>query len=80
MNRFALAHSSDSAYHADMKGKVTVFSSFEEAAKEDVAYYRSLSPEERLDILLDLIRQGQPANEAEPRLERIHRIVELARS
>ena len=33
------------------------FDSFEEADEADRAYYRSLTPEERLDILIQLIEQ-----------------------
>ncbi len=56
------------------------FRSFEEADKADAAYYRSLTPAQRLDILLELVKEGQPRHEAERGLERVYRIVELAQS
>jgi hypothetical protein len=59
---------------------VQIHRSFDDASQADVAYYRSLTPEERLDILLELVKQGLPRDEAKRRLERVYRIVELARS
>jgi hypothetical protein len=56
-----------------------VFRSFEEAERADREFYRSLTPPERLDILLDLVRENRPADETERRLERVYRIVELER-
>jgi hypothetical protein len=56
------------------------FRSFEEADKADVAYYRSLTPQQRLDILLELVKRTQPDDEAEHRLKRVCRIVELSES
>jgi len=55
---------------------VRVFRSFEEAEKADREFYRSLTPEQRLNILLQLIAQhGTPQ-----RLERVFRIVKLEQS
>lgn len=63
-----------------MERTLQIHSSFEEADRSDVAYYRSLTPSERLDILLELVREAQPDDEAECRLERVYRVVELAQS
>ena len=60
---------------------VRVFSSFEEAERADEEYYASLTPQERVDLLLELIaRTREPLGEAGERLERVHRVVELSRS
>jgi hypothetical protein len=56
------------------------FRSFEEAERADVAYYRALTPSQRLAILLELVREGQSRDEVEPGLARVYRIVELAQS
>ena len=47
----------------------------------DVGYYHSLLPSQRMDILLELTRSNFFKNdEAQQRLERVYRIVELAQS
>jgi hypothetical protein len=57
-----------------------VFDSFEEAERADDEYYASLTPEERVDILLEMIeRYRSSLGEAAERFERVHRIVELSR-
>jgi hypothetical protein len=53
---------------------VTVFSSFAEAEKADREFYRKLSGQERLDILLQLSK-----HEPERRLERVYRVIKLPR-
>ena len=53
--------------------EVKKFSSFAEAEESDRQFYRGLTPDERLQILFELVRRGQ--DEAEPRLERVCRIV-----
>ena len=56
-----------------------VFRSFDEAERADDDYYASLTPEERLDILLAMIeRYRSSLGEAAERFERVHRIVELS--
>ena len=57
-----------------MEKKVAVFTSFEEAEKADREFYRKLSGQERLDILLRLSK-----HEPERRLERIYRVIKLPR-
>jgi hypothetical protein len=52
------------------------FASFEEADAADRAYYRQLTPAERLAIMLELIfPEGSDA--ASARLERVYRITQL---
>jgi hypothetical protein len=59
---------------------VRVFRSFHEADRADEEYYASLSAEERLDILLEIIeRYRSSLGEAADRFERVHCVVELAR-
>jgi uncharacterized protein YdeI (YjbR/CyaY-like superfamily) len=55
---------------------VRIFHSFAEADKAEVEYHRSLTPEQRLEILFDLVKSQQP-DEAEQRLERVCRIIKL---
>ena len=56
-----------------------VFRSFADADRADEEYYAGLAPQERVDILLELIERyrsslGQPAE----RFERVCRVAELA--
>ena len=52
------------------------FSSFEEADDE---YYASLTPQERVDILLDMIAAYRESlGETGERLERVYRVIELS--
>ena len=54
-----------------------VFSSFEEAEAADREYYQSLSPAQRLDILLVLRDQFSPySDELTKGFERVCRIIE----
>jgi hypothetical protein len=58
-----------------------VFHSFEDADRADEAYYANLTPQERLDILLDLIEQHRRSlGETDQRLERVYRVTELSQS
>ena len=59
-----------------MEKTARIFHSFAEADAAEAEYYRSLTPEQRLDILLDLVQSEFP-NEAEQRLERVCRIIKL---
>lgn len=57
------------------------FSSFEEADAADRCHYASLTPQQRLDILLELTaRYRESFGEAAQRFERVYRVVELSRS
>lgn len=64
-----------------MEKVVRKFHSFEEADRADREYYRSLTPQQRLDLLLDLIaRQRESLDEASQRFERVYRIIKLGES
>ncbi|MGZ8938686.1 MAG: hypothetical protein ACXW32_05685 [Limisphaerales bacterium] len=52
------------------------FDSFAASDEADRAYYQSLTPAERMDILLELIQRGQ-GDEAAKGLERVYRITKL---
>ena len=56
-----------------MKKVVRTFRSFEEAEEADREFYRSLTPEQRMEILLELIERGTSG--APSRLERVYRVV-----
>lgn len=51
------------------------FDSFEAADKADRDYYRSLTPEQRVEILLELVESY--TNASAKRLERVYRIGKL---
>ena len=55
------------------------FSSFAESDRADREYYHSLTPEQRLDILFDMIAAAYP-DAVNQRLERVCRIVKLHES
>jgi hypothetical protein len=57
---------------------VQVFHSFAEAEQADLRYYHSLTPQERLEILGELIARAHP-DATEQRFERVYRIVKLKR-
>ena len=64
-----------------MEKTIRKHGSFQDAHMVDVGYYRSLLPSQRMDILLELTRSNFPEDhEAQQRLERVYRIVELAQS
>ena len=56
---------------------VRKFDSFEEADKADREYYRSLTPEQRVEILLELVESY--TNASAKGFERVYRIVKLER-
>lgn len=58
-----------------MEKVVQKFTSFEEADRADEEYYASLTPEERIDIMLELMRRAQGGTFR--RLERVCRILPL---
>ncbi len=55
------------------------FRSFAEADQADRDYYRSLTPEQRLDILLTLVERGKQPHEIGQKPARVYRIVKLPR-
>ena len=52
------------------------FRSFAEAGKADFEYYHSLTPEQRLDILGELIARAHPDKTGQ-RIEKVSRIIKL---
>lgn len=62
-----------------MEKVVNRFSSFEEADEADRHYYRSLTPEQRLEMLLELLAMGDDADASERRLAPVYRIVKFPR-
>lgn len=63
---------------ASVERVVQIFRSFEDAEQADDQFYADLTPEERLDILLELVERHRRAlGEAASRFERVHRVVEL---
>jgi len=58
---------------------VQIFRSFEDADEADDQFYANLTPEERLDILLELIERHRSAlGETASRFERVHNFAELS--
>ena len=59
--------------------ELSMTGSFEDAEAAEDRFYADLRPEERLDILLELVERHRSAlGEGASRLERVHRIDELA--
>ena len=60
---------------------VQIFNSFKDADRADDEYYMSLSPEKRVDVLLELItRYHQAEYETPQRFARVYRVTELSQS
>jgi hypothetical protein len=63
-----------------MKPVVAKFLTFEEAEASTREYYRSLSPQERLEILFQLREMAiEESDAASGRLARVYRIAQLQR-
>ena len=62
-------------YNTDMEKIGRKFESHRAADAADRAYYRSLSPTQRMDILLDLINSQRSNDETSQRLARVCRVV-----
>jgi hypothetical protein len=60
------------------KKAVRKFRSFAEADKADFEYYHSLTPEQRLDILGELIRRAHPDKTGQ-RIQKVCRIINTPR-
>lgn len=57
------------------------FDSFEEAERAEDLYYKSLSPDERVNLLLELISQYRKAFDGTPEgFERVFRVTTLEES
>ena len=64
-----------------MERVLNVFNSFEAADRADDEYYASLTPQERVNILLDMIAAYRESlGEAGQRFERVYRVVKLSES
>jgi hypothetical protein len=62
-----------------MERTVAKFSSFREAEQAEREYYRSLTPQQRLDIVFELIESSRKEGDAaSERFERVYRIVKLS--
>ncbi len=59
-----------------MQGEFRIFHSFAESERADRAYYRSLTPSQRLELLLELIQQWQ-GDETAKGFERVYRVAKL---
>jgi hypothetical protein len=58
--------------------EIAVFSDFEEAEAAEHRYYANMTPQERIDLQLELIWRWRQANhETDERLARVYRVVEL---
>lgn len=56
---------------------VRVFSSHEEAEKEESSYWRAMTPQQRLDAVGECVREYlRLRNEPEQRLRRVYRVLE----
>jgi hypothetical protein len=67
-------------YNADVEKVARVFGSHDEADEADRRYFESLTPQQRLDIFLELLWRGRSGDDAAQRLERVYRVVELSQS
>ena len=64
-----------------MEKVVKVFNTFEGADRADDEYYASLTPQERVDLLLDMISAYRESlGETGQRFERVYRVIELSES
>jgi hypothetical protein len=60
---------------------VQKFSSHDEAERAEREYYNSLSPEQRVEVLLELMNRARDLTDpASQRIERVYRIVKLKSS
>lgn len=60
--------------------QIQIFQSFAEAEDAERRYYASLTPQERLDLQLEIIaRHREALGQTDERLERVCRVVKLER-
>ncbi len=65
----------------NMELRVAKFRTFEEAEEANLAYYRSLTPEQRLEILFQLRAMVvKESDDSSQRMARVYRITQLQRS
>lgn len=65
-------------YNAYVEKTVRIYHSFEEADEADAKSYAAMTPQERLNIVIELWNRRHP-DAAQQRLARVYRIVELKR-
>jgi hypothetical protein len=66
---------------AAMERRVRVFHSFEDAERAEDEYYAALTPQQRVDLLIELIAAWtETLGGASEGLARVHRVVELSQS
>jgi hypothetical protein len=64
-----------------MNSRIERFDSFAAADEAEAAYYASLTPEQRLEVLFELIASFQESQGEDSRgFERVYRLDELSRS
>jgi hypothetical protein len=63
-----------------MEPEVRIFDSFEDAERADAEYYASLTPKERVDVLLDLVENYRRSLGPADRFERVCRVTDLQES
>ena len=67
-------------YDAGVERRMVIVDGFEAADRANKADYAAMTPQARLDLLLELIRRYRESlGEAADRFERVHRIAELSR-
>lgn len=60
--------------------KLQVFQNFAEAEEAERRYYASLTPQQRLDLQLEIIaRHREALGQTDERLERVYRVAPLER-
>ena len=69
----------DRGYNVGVEKRIRVYSSHQEADEADVARDKALTPQERLNITIELRNQRHP-DAAQQRLARVHRVTKLERS
>jgi hypothetical protein len=58
---------------------INKYESFEEAEEADALYYASLTPQQRVDILLEMIASYKDSlGDAGQKFERVYRVTDLA--
>lgn len=58
--------------------RLRVFTSFAEADEAETRYYASLTPQQRLDLQLEIIaRHREALGQTDHRLERVYRVVKV---
>ena len=62
---------------ARMEKTIRIFNSHAEAEAADIEYYRSLTPQQRLEILCQLVADFEAGfSETERRLQRVYRVTQ----